>query len=94
MQILKPKVIGSNPKVPDLLKSYYEKTITLDELSDAFNTKVQWEYRGVENSNPNWSATNTWATVHDALGGFLSQDDYMVIAQNYEDYQEKVTAND
>jgi hypothetical protein len=91
MEIAKPKItVGSNPRVPDLIKYYHQGRMTLQELSDAFNEKVQWAYRGIENDNPDWSAANTWATVHQSVNKqTLSQQDYMFLSQEYELYQER-----
>lgn len=89
MEILKPKItVGTNAKVPDLLNYYSKGRMSLQELSDAFNKKVQWDYRGLDNLDPNWASSNTWATVHASLGKQIKTDEYMFLAQEYEKTKE------
>lgn len=80
--------------VPELLDLYKAKKISLKFLSEAFNTKVTWSFKGLPESAGKWSSPNSWGTVWEAIGKKISDSDYLFLSQQYDIYcdeQEKAT---
>lgn len=70
-----------------LLDQYRDKSISLEELSRAFNEDVDWDYEWDYPEGKTLKG-NTWLRVHDAfVNGILSREDYLYVAQAYEEYQ-------
>lgn len=72
--------------VPELLDLYKAKKISLKFLSDAFNTKVTWAFKGLTDTPGTWSSPNSWGTVWEAIGKKISDSDYLFLSQQYDIY--------
>lgn len=82
----KPVVaISDDTTVKNLLKYFSDGFLSLEEFSDALNTKVVWDYRGIVNSDPEWVGENTWAVLYESIGKELTSSDYMFLAQKFEE---------
>ena len=70
-----------------LLKQYQSKAITLEQFSKALQEDVEWDYIYGYPSTKSVKG-NTWARLHDAFSQRkLSLEDYMYLAQSYEEYR-------
>lgn len=89
-----PKLtITENTKVSALIQYHVQGLITLEELSDIFNTIVQWDYRPL-NAGLDWVGINTWQQVYTATQNKkLSMENYMFLAQNYETFMDNKERN-
>lgn len=76
---------SSKASVPALMKEYAAGIINRDELSRAFIEDVEWDYRGI--TGDEIKGGNTWFTVYTSIGNGFTGEDFMEVAQAYEDAQ-------
>jgi hypothetical protein len=75
--------VKSKLHVQDLMKQYKINDISLDELSKAFINDVQWDVRGITGNEI--EGGNTWFVVYSAIDDKFTSEDFVKVAQDYED---------
>lgn len=87
-QVAKPDTVAistlkSKVHVQDLVKQYKINDISLDELSNALINDVQWDVRGIMGNEI--EGGNTWFVVYSAIDDKFTSEDFIKVAQDYED---------
>lgn len=75
--------VGGKLHVQDLVKQYKINDISLDELSQAFIQDVQWDVRGITGNEV--EGGNTWFVIYSAIDDKFTSEDFIKVAQDYED---------
>lgn len=87
-QVAKPDTVAISTlkgklHVQDLIKQYKINDISLDDLSKAFINDVEWDVRGITGNEI--EGGNTWFVVYSAIDDKFTSEDFIKVAQDYED---------